>query len=263
MDKIVDERLQLVVKRNELIQKAKFNLTATQQKIIAYLISKIKPTDKELERYEVSIRDFCLLCGINKDYFYTEIKDIIDNLDSKTFWVETEEKLFKFRWFSEVDVLKGKGKIRFLINSNIKEYLIDLKQNFTQYELYNILALKGKYSIRLYEWFKSYSYQHEKEIEINTLKRILFAEHYKEYKPFKRRVIEPAIEEINHYTDLEVSYEKVIKGRTVTGLIFYIRFKDAFERFQSYQQTIDKINKKTGQIEGQRSLFDLEEDDFR
>ena len=34
----------LVVKQNDLIQKAKYNLTFNQQKLISYLISEIKPT---------------------------------------------------------------------------------------------------------------------------------------------------------------------------------------------------------------------------
>lgn len=250
------DRLQLVVKDNDLIQKARYNLTLNQQKIIAYIISKIKPTDKELERYEISISDFCLLCGIDKEHFYTEIKDIIDNLDSKSFWIETDEKIFKFRWFSEVDILKGKGKIRILLNSNIKKYLIDLSRNFTKYELYNILALKGKYSVRLYELFKSYSFLSIKTFDINDLKEILSATHYSNFKDFRNRVLTKSISEINEYTDLKVSFSLEYSGKKVTKITFYIHQKEYSNKKESYYSTIESLNKSNNQLEGQLNIFD-------
>ena len=262
MVNIESERNQLVVKDNDLVRKARYNLTVNQQKIIAYLISKIKPTDKELQKYEISIFDFCELCGINRSSFYTEIKDIVDSLDNKTFWVETNEKIFKFRWFSEFEIIKGSGKVNITLNSNIKKYLIDLRENFTQYELYNILALKGKYSIRLYEFFKSYSFMREKKFDINELKKILQAEHYINYKDFRNRVLEKAVREINQYTDIEVSYTTENKGRKIIALTLYIKKKEPLDKYISYTNTIERINEREGQVKGQISIFDRSEDEF-
>ena len=42
---------QLVVKNNALIQKTRYNLTATQQKFIIYIISLIKPSDSDFKEY--------------------------------------------------------------------------------------------------------------------------------------------------------------------------------------------------------------------
>ena len=262
MKTVETERNRLVVKDNDLVRKARYNLTVNQQKIIAYLISKIKPTDKELQKYEISIKEFCELCGIDKEHFYSEIKEIIDNLDNKSFWVETEEKIFKFRWFSEVEIIKGSGTVKIMLNSNIKNYLVELTESFTQYELYNILALKGKYSIRLYEYFKSYSFMKEKEIEIDKLKYILQAENYINYKDFRVNVIEKAVKEINIYTDLKVEYKTINKGRKVIGLIFYIKTKGSMDRYIAYTSTLEIINRQNKQINGQLGIFDLKEEEF-
>lgn len=259
MDK---DRNMLVVKHNDLIQKAKYNLTATEQKLILYAISKIKPTDKELDKIEIRVEDFCSICGIDKTYFYTEFKEIIDNLDAKSYWVQTDEKLFKFRWFSEAEYVNGEGKVRVLLNTNLKKYLIDLKDHFTEYELYNILALKSKHSIRLFELFKSYSYQSYISFDIEEFRKLLYIDTvtYKNFNNLKVKVLDRAIEEINHYTELEVEYKTITKGRKVIEIAFYIKRKGTLDSYISYRNTIDKINEINGQIKGQMTIYDLFKD---
>lgn len=261
MNDIDKDRSMLVVKHNDLIQKASYNLTALEQKLIIYAISKIKPADHELDKIEIRVDDFCSICGIDKTYFYTEFKEIIDNLDGKTYWVQTDEKLFKFRWFSEAEYVHGEGKVRVLLNTNLKQYLIDLKEHFTEYELYNILALKSKYSIRLFELFKSYSYQSFISFEIEKLKHLLFLDdNYKNFAHLKKYVLDKAIGEINKYTELEVEYKTITKGRKVVEIAFYIKRKGTLDSYISYRNTIDKINEDNGQIKGQVTIYDLFKD---
>lgn len=244
MNETDKERSMLVVKHNDLIQKASYNLTATEQKLIIYAISKIKPTDKELDKIEIRVDDFCDICGIDKTHFYSEFKEIIDNLDAKNYWVQTEKKLFKFRWFSEAEYINGEGKVRVLLNTNLKQYLIDLKDHFTEYELYNILALKSKHSIRLFELFRSYSYQSYISFEVEEFKKLLFLEdNYKNFAHLKKYVLDKAITEINKYTELEVSYKAIKKGRKVIEIAFQIKKKGTLDGYISYRNTIDKINK--------------------
>ena len=256
MNEIMNQQSQLVVKHNDLIQKSKYNLTITQQKLIAYIISLIKPTDKELKKYEVSVSDFCQLCGIDKRYFYTDFKDLIDDLDNKAFWIETDEKMFKFRCFLKAEYMKKQGKVLLLLDDDVKKYLIDLKEKFTVYELYNILALKSKYSVRLYELFKSYAFQKEKVFLIDEFKELLLATNYNNFKDLRNRVLEKAIDEINFYTDLDVSYETITKGRKVIAVKIYIKKKEMAENLQAYRNTIAEINKRNNQISGQISMFD-------
>lgn len=261
---IIHRRENLVVKDNLLIQKTKFNLTATEQKLICYVISLIKPTDKVLDKYTISINDFAQLCGINPKNVYKEFRKMIDDLDEKTAWLTMGDKTFKFRWFSEAEYVEKQGKVRLMLNSNMKQYLIDLSHSFTQYELYNILALKSKYSIRLYELFKSYSYQHTKDFDIDELKEILGAENYKVNQDFKRRVLDKAIEEINTYSDLNVEYVAKAEGKQhrISKIIFIITRKKTYEGYIAYQKTIDEINRKNKQVKGQISMFDKTEKEF-
>ena len=168
-DRQDERRSHLVVKDNLLIQKSKFHLTATEQKLVCYVISLIKPTDKALDKYTININDFAKLCGISPKNVYKEFRKMIDDLDNKAVWLTMGDKTFKFRWFSEAEYIEKQGKVILMLNSNMKQYLIDLSHSFTQYELYNILALKSKYSIRLYELFKSYSYKQTKDFDLEHI----------------------------------------------------------------------------------------------
>lgn len=262
MNEIEKRQSQLVVKHNDLIQKSKYNLTVTQQKLIAYVISLIKPTDTDFQRYEIGVADFCELCGIDKNYFYSDFKDIIDDMESKSFWIKTDEKVYKFRWFLKAEYLYKQGKVRLILDDDIKKYLIELSQNFSKYELYNILALKSKYSFRLYEIFKSYAFQRKKEMDIDYLKEMLVATKYKNFKDLRNRVLDKAVEEINFYTDLTVNYEPIYKGRKVVSIVFNISTKKHLDGYIAYRNTIEEINKRNKQIKGQMSLFDRSESEF-
>lgn len=236
------ERTQLVVKSNDLIQRARYNLTSTQQKLLAYIISKIKPTDTEFTEYEIKIENFCKLIGINKAWFYKEFIKLVNDLDSKSFWIETDKEIYKFRWFADTRYLKGKAAIKVTLSKTLKEYLIGLKKQYTKFELYNILALSSKYSIRLFELFKSYSYQYQKEFDIDNLKELLFATNYKNFNDFQKRVLKNAIEEINKYTELTVNYKTICKGKKVISIRFYIIKKEINDSYISYINTVNKIN---------------------
>ena len=210
---LMSRRNQLVVKDNDLIQKTQFALSAQQQKLVCYVISLIKPTDKVFEEYTIDILDFAELCGISQKNVYTEFKRMIDDLDSKATWVKFKDTTFKFRWFSEAKYIENQGKIKVLLNSEIKKYLLELSHSFTQYELYNILAFKSKWSIRLYELFKSYQYQHTKTFTVDELRELLGAETYSNYGSFKQRVLDKAQEEINKYSDITIKYQFETVGR--------------------------------------------------
>ena len=46
---------------------------------------------------------------------------------------------------------------------------------------------------------------------------------YQRMELFKRRVLEPAIKQINQFTDIRVKYEQHKQGRTITGFTFKFR----------------------------------------
>lgn len=225
-----NDRIQLVVKSNDLIQRTRYSLSTQEQKIILYMISKIKPTDSEFQKYELELSDVCDVCGIARHgQNYQNFKDSIKSLADKSFWIETPERDILLRWVEHVEIVREESIVEIRLDPNMRPYLLMLRENFTQYELGYILVLKSKYSIRLYELLKSYAYLESVRIPLSELKESLQIDGYDAFKDLKRRVIDKSIEEINKFTDLTITYTTYRRGRSIDGFVFLIQQKSSVE----------------------------------
>jgi plasmid replication initiation protein len=249
---VTTERDYKVVKANEIIQKARYNLNITELKILAYILSKIKPADTELQEYTFSIKDYCQVCGI--DYKnggnYEYIKLTLKGMRDKSFWIQDETGAeTTVGWLGKVRINKGSGKVKVKLDEDMHKYVIGLFDNYTQYELLSTLPMKSAYSFRIYELLKSYAFTKHHTFDIDDLKRLLAAENYINFKDFRKKVIEIAVKEINLYTDLEVSWEAIKKGRKVIQVKFSIVQRDTWGKYMA-------ANRASAQIEGQISILE-------
>jgi plasmid replication initiation protein len=222
-----------VVKSNDLIQKSRFQLSLQEQKIILYLISKIKPDDEIFTEHEFKIIEFCQMCGIEiyNGKNHKNVKDAIKNLADKSVWITLEtgtETLI--RWINKARINKKSGIVKIRLDDDMKPYLLQLKERFTSYELLYTLAMKSQYSVRMYELLKSYEWRHKQTFQIEELKRILLAENYTLFPDFKRKVLDISMREINELSDITVTYEIIKEGRKYTKLDFSINLKKGLEK---------------------------------
>lgn len=254
-----DERIEIttrrsykVVKANEIIQKARYDLNLQELKVVAYIISMIKPDSKKGDIYVFDIIDYCKVCGIDYDNGnnYIQLKKIIKNLRDKSFWITQEngdETLIS--WTEKVWISRKSGKIRIKLDSDLENYLIGLVDNYTQYELISTLPMSSKYSIRLYELLKSYAFTGKHTFDIDNIKVLLNAQHYTNFKDFRRYVLETATKEINLYTDIEIAWMPIKKGRKVIKVEFEIKQLEPWERYVN-------SNRANDQIDGQMNIAD-------
>ena len=235
-DKYLELRRKTVTKANDLIQKSRFNLSLQQQKIVLYLISQITSTDEDFKLYEFSIAEFCRVCGIddNNGKTYQDLKTGIKEIADKSLWVAIDERRETLlRWIEKPYIDAGSGVIRIRLDSDMKPFLLQLKQNFTSYEILWTLHFKSKYTVRLYELVKSIHFHDldyfQKRYSVDELKRLLGGDRYKQYRDFKRRVLVPSVKEINQYSDKSVVFEEIKRGRKVMGIEFNVTSKDSME----------------------------------
>lgn len=235
---IVQKRDHTVVKSNDLIQKSRYELNILQNKVMLYLISMIKPTDDITQVYTFLVNDFCQVCGLDSRHGKNvkNAKDAIQLLADKSVWIEKpngEEILL--RWLNQVKLTDGKSRFEVTFHPDMMPYLYDLQERYTSYKLSNVLPMKSKYGVRLYELLKSYQHMNTNTITflMGELSDRLGAQKYERYADFKRRVLDTAMEDINEYSDLDVEYTPYSasgKQRGFDGIKFTINEPTALDK---------------------------------
>lgn len=257
---LLAQRDRTIQKANELIQHSRFSLSLNQQKIILYLISQINGYDENFRLFNFSIQEFCKVAGLKlSGRTYNEIKDLIKDIRDKSIWLDTGDgKEILLSWIDRAIIYQNSGTIQLRISEDMRPYLLQLKKNYTSYELIYTLAMKSKYSIRLFEWCKSVHYnetkEYQKEVSVEQLKRLLDCDSYKLYGDFKRRALNVAVSEINTFTDKILSYTEKKHGNKVVAINFTIGTKDALARLE----VKESINEALGPI--QLSFWDIVEE---
>ena len=245
-EQYLEVRHKTIRKANELIQKSRFSLTLQQQKILLYLISQITPYDETFKQYEFSIPEFCRICGIQVESGknYKDLKTAIKDIRDKSIWVTMPNGMDSLlSWIEKARIDSGSGIVQIKLDDDMKPFLLQLKENFTQYELIFTLHFKSKYTIRLYELIKSIHFQelqeYKKRYDVDELRRLLDADIYKEYRNLKQRVLTPSTKEINEYSDKIVTMEEIRQGRKVLAVEFTISSKETLDVVK-IRDTIDK-----------------------
>lgn len=239
-EEIKRKRGYMVVKSSDLIQKSRYSMNAQEQNILAVVISAIKRDDEPDKMYSITIKEFCEICNI--DYSngknYEDVKNALKSFADESIWVrQPDGKEVLLRWLNRVEINPNSGLIQYNFHEAMTPYLFGLKKRYTQYELNYYLPLSSKYAKRLYEYLKS---QIDDlggiTLTIETLKDKIDATVYERFPDFRRNALEPAIREINTYTDIKVSYALRKQNRAY----YYIDF--TFSKVSGVEKDIRDYN---------------------
>lgn len=121
--------------------------------------------------------------------------------------------------------------------------LLKYKNNsFNRHELKQIMQMNSYYSLRLYRVFNSELWRTNRLIfSYDELRRMFMKEHqYKQHIHFKSRVIEPAIEEINRLTNLQVKHTYLKTGDSIDAIQFDFNYQLKYLNTR-YSKALDKL----------------------
>lgn len=256
--KTLADREQYVVKANDLIRRTRYTLTAQQQKIVLFAISKIKPEDDIDTEYTFDINELANACGMkirDGGSYYDRIKEDLDILTSRQWCTMPDGAERTISWIGDAEIIKNDAKVTITFNKYMQPYLFDLKEKYTQYRLQNVLVFRGKYAIRLYEIMRSYTTQRaleddiEKDITITLedLRYLLDTRSYKYWGDFERFILRPAIKEINERAeDIHVEYEPMRGDHTrsiekINFIITSARIKQVYNAHIARKEKLDHI----------------------
>ena len=231
-----------VVWQSNQLAEARYELSPREQKLVLYVISMIEPEDEDFKRYVVNVADFAKLAKLSKSELYKELRDLAENLKSKVlvipnhFDAETGKHVdLVTSWFSDALITaNGQGYFAVEISRNLKPYLLKVKREFFRFRLQQVMQMRSAYAIRLYQFAKRWEFKRKYMVSVAELRGIMGALHpagrgkvkaaLGNYADFKRRAVQPAVDEINEKTDIFLGFTEIkAKGsKAVESLDFTI-----------------------------------------
>jgi len=146
------------VRQSNKLVEARYSLTLNEQRVILSLISMIHPKDKDFQYYELDITQLTKLMGIDPKHATRDVENVIFSVQLRA----TTRKAILYGcptrygidWLSAVKKVGNKIQLRF--DPSLKPYLLQLKKQFTQFQLEIIVQFKSAYTIRIYALLKQY-----------------------------------------------------------------------------------------------------------
>lgn len=154
---------------------------------------------------------------------YRDLKDAAEGLMGKRVWIIPSKKWR--HWIRGAEYHEGEGAVTITLEDSLLPFLCAPGGlvRFATVNLTHVSGLRRFASIRLYELLNQFVYSGVRQIAVDDLREMLTGEGaYPVYSDFKKRVIDPAVNEINKKTNLRTRYDQIKKGRPVVALKFYI-----------------------------------------
>ena len=206
------------IKKSNEISLAKLNqgLTLNQMQVLAYAIFSTQKNGSTTFNKADFEKQFNIVKYATKD----AVIDAKELMNLKVAFIDYVNDRFRYSNIF-TDMYYERGTFVFEWNTKFLPHILDLKNRYIINDLTVTANFKSSFSWVLYEHLKAlYGYWH-KQFTKDELMGLFNVEEVKSYQTntslFKTKVLDVAIEEINQYTELEISYTEMKKGRAIVG----------------------------------------------
>ena len=226
----------LVVKDNDLINDS-YNLELTEQRLIMLAIINARESGQGItadSKLEIHASDYAKLFNVSIDASYKALREAVNNLFNRQFSYTAEYKrtgktgIVRSRWVSRIFYVDDLALLEITFAPDVVPLVTRLEEHFTSYQAKQVAHLTSKYATRLYELLIAWREVGKvPQIEIGEFRNRLglLDDEYTAMHNFKKRVLEPSIQQINEHTDINVTYEQHKKGRLISGFSFRLKQK--------------------------------------
>jgi len=223
LDEYEQQQYYYVAEANDLISRARHDLTARELKIMDFVISKIQPNDSDFVTIRTSMYELTNVLHLKRSgTTYSQLAKTLDDLRSKSVVIYNKEhnSITQTGWLNSSTYWEN-GQVELELSKKLAPYLLGLKTNYTQYLLLDTVKLKSKYAILLYKLMR--------ECDINNGEKITILQGTPDdffswlgspknytYGQFKDKVLKKAVEEINlKIDDMDLEIFQARRGRKV------------------------------------------------
>ena len=198
--------------QDNFITSGRYEMSSLEKNILYCVLSQVKATTPKDYIYKVSAKDI----GNGENPNYENIRKATEKLLSRVLEGRLPNgNMLQVNFISHAEYVTNQGIIQIGISPMMFPFLIDLKANFTTFDLEAALSLRSIYSKRIYELLSMYKNFDNKTFvrDVKDFKRSLDIIHAKTGKDknetfslLKKNVLDVALNEINSSTDINFSY---------------------------------------------------------
>lgn len=220
---------ELVKYHNDFNKLSLSNFGELEQNLLFGMLVKVKD-NKECFFSANELRSFVSDKNLTKEELLNYAKSLGDKFFKLDFTIikkkdnlieESRFNLFKIYKITCDDDNKKELKSVEIVVNEIFAYLVEqLTANFTRFELYEFIALSGKYTKTLYRLLKQYRHSGWTEFEFGEFKRILDIPEDYEMCNIDQSILKPSVKRLSKYFN-SLKYTKIKKGgNKVTAIRF-------------------------------------------
>lgn len=214
------------IKRHNRLIEAHYDLTLTEQKIIYFAIANAN-LSHAIEPIEISRQELADFCQIKDTNLTQTFKEVVSRLQEKCLFLHevNSDSWIKWNWTSMTAYKDGKFYIQ--LNKDLEPYITELKREFLNMNIKELMEFKSSYTMRVYELCLQRLKLGHVSFTLDDFRACVGANSasYRKIALLKAKVIEPAIQEINKKTAYEISVAYHKNGRKTQQIEFFIKLK--------------------------------------
>ena len=242
-----------ILMKNNILVKARYNLSLVENRIFLYMLYKLQTESKGILKCQISHREFKEIVKFKEKNTVKGILEALEELRKKPIFFREEKKNKKGSLWGAYGFINGYyyddelGTFKIEASEKIYDILKDyLKIGYTPVNVHIWLSLNNSYAQRFYDFLRLWS--NTKSVvtyKIEEIKELLMLEDkYDRYNDFKRRVINPAVKELNNTGYFEIEFKENKVGRRVESIDFIVKDLDKRKYFDN------ALDKKVIEVEG-------------
>lgn len=225
----------IVTKDNHLIE-ATYMLSLSEQRLLLLTIARIdsRAILQPGICHTITAGEIADSYNLPRDQAYELLINVAERLYERSVVIcdpdpdRPDVSHLRTRWVASIRYLPSRGAIELIFAPAILPFLSQLKRKFSSYRLEHVAPMTSIYAIRLYELLIQWREAGTRTVEIDWLReRFELGDKYLNIRDLKARVLNPAIEQINAHSDLQVRWEQHKRGRVVHALTFIFGPKPA------------------------------------
>ncbi len=241
-----------IVKMSNDLCSARYNISEVSLNIFLMLLTEIRMEDEELFDFDISLIQIEKKLNKRLNRSPKKLDEIKKDLTGKNLCLANSTEFIPFCTQFEYIKEDGVNFVSIKINPELTEELLNLTQQFTNFNLSQLIQLKGLYTKRMYMILYQVSGMKRWKVPLEKLHSILILpESYtKRFDYMKSRVLNPAMQQINQLNkkEIEASYTIDKRGSRKVKLL---NFK--VEKTEEKRKRINKYSSAKKQKEREES----------